>query len=89
MSIIYRNVLLVDGMLVNWKVGRGCWYSVNAALVYRQPIKVLLDNPDSVTVTHEAIETSSVEEVAAVFQDTSFFKQFKIHPDVLGSIILP
>ena len=89
MSMLYVNALLVDGMLVNWKIGNTCWDTVETALCNRQPLKVLLDNPDNVTVAHEAIKVYSVEEKGKVFRDTQFFKQFKIHPAVQDIILLP
>ena len=89
MSMLYVNALLVNGMLVNWKIGNTCWDTVETALCNRQPLKILLDNPDKVTVAHEAITVSSVEERSKVFQDTQFFKQFKIHPAVQDIILLP
>ena len=89
MTTLYVNALLVNGMLVNWKIGNTCWDTVETALCNRQPLKILLDNPDKVTVAHEAITVSSVEERSKVFQDTQFFKQFKIHPAVQDIILLP
>ena len=90
MATLYVNVLLVDGMLVNWKISSTCcWDTVETALCSRQPLKVLLDNPDKVTVAHEAITVSSVEERSKVFRDTQYFTQFKIHPAVQDIILLP
>ncbi len=90
MSMMYKNVLLVNGMIVNWKISSNtCWDTVDTALCNRQPLKILLNNPDNITVAHEAIEYSSAEEANVIFQDNNFFKLFKIHPDIRDSIFLP
>lgn len=90
MSMMYKNVLLVNGMIVNWKISSNtCWDTVDTALCNSQPLKILLNNPDNITVAHEAIEYYSAEEANVIFQDNNFFKQFKIHPDIRDSIFLP
>ena len=90
MFMMYKNVLLVNGMIVNWKISSNtCWDTVDTALCNSQPLRILLNNPDNITVAHEAIEYSSAEEANLIFQDNNFFKQFKIHPDIRDSIFLP
>lgn len=89
MTTIYKSVLLVDGMMVNWKIGTVFWDTVDKALEYRQPIKVPLDNPGNITVKYEAIQTKSKKETNDAFLNSTFFKQFRIHPDVEDIIILP
>jgi len=78
---VYVNVLLKDGMIVNWKVGQTHWDTINRALQNTQPIYLLKSGVISVENDYmEVCDTYQNRLAFGIFADT-FLRKFPIHPD--------
>lgn len=89
MKTIYKNVLLLDGKIINWKTGSTYWDSVDKAFNNRQPEFIWHLNEDRLSVSSTNKLVKSDDENNQWFQDNEFYKQFKIHEDFPSSMFRP
>lgn len=76
---VYANVLLNDGMIINWKVGQTHWDTVERAFNSTQPVHLLKSGVISVESTYMEVKNSNDNRIAfGVFADT-FLRKFPIH----------
>lgn len=89
METIYRNVLLLDGKIVNWKTGSTHWDSVESAFNNRQFIQLFKLNPDRFTVASMSADIKSAIDRNNFFVDAEWYKQFELHEDYADKIYSP
>lgn len=83
----YANVLLLDNMIVNWKVGKTHWNTVDRAFCNTQFLWVIKKaNSDALEVKSKEFICATKEERINVFEERAekFMKQWKIHPKFTG-----
>lgn len=79
-KILYANVLLLDGEIINFKTGQHSWedgkWNNN-----RQPIKLVIENEDKITSQTFSKVVKTIEENNSFFENEAkeFYKKFKIH----------
>ena len=78
-KILYQNVLLLDNKIVNWKTGTTHWKNVAKAFDNRQPLHILKENKDNLSVSSKSKLISNIKENNDFFTDNSWYKQFKLH----------
>lgn len=89
MKTIYKNVLLSDGKIVNWKTGTTHWDSVSKAFHNRQPRFIFDMKEGMLSVSSVCKEVETDEENNAWFEDKEFYKQFEVHEKFPSSMFLP
>ena len=92
---MHANVLLIDGMIINWKTGEKSWETEEKWIMNRQPLDRLFKanerDPNSITsqvltnIIHSDEEHDIFYEEIAV----NFYRQFKIHPDFSKNMFNP
>lgn len=78
-KILFQNVLLLDNKIVNWKTGKTHWKDIDKALNNRQPLYVLKQNKNNLSVRSKSKLINNIEENNEFFNDTSWYKQFELH----------
>ncbi len=84
---IHVCVLLLDNMIVNWKISSTLWDSVNIAFNNRQPMWLLKEtvknnNMGNLSVEYETHTCNNSQENQAIFRGAmEFYKKWKLHPN--------
>lgn len=81
---IHTNVLLLDGMIINWKTGRMHWETVSDSMIHRQPHGIIMNNQDKeLEVDSMSFVCNNSKENEIIFEHKSkeFYKMYELHPD--------
>ena len=90
METLYKNVLLLDGKIVNWKMGSTHWNDVDTAFLNRQFVSLFsLINSGRLTVQSTMQEIYTLQEHQAFMEDIEWFKQFEMHEEYSKYIFSP
>lgn len=91
MKKLYKNVLLLDGKIVNWKTGTTHWDCVDKAFCNRQPEFIWYYNEDRLSVSSimNSFDEDNTESINKFFEDKNFHKQFQIHEDFPSGMFRP
>lgn len=85
---MYKNVLLLDGKIINWKTGATHWDSVGKAVCNRQPSIIYYNYGVLSVASVEKIITSPTEN-EEFFSDTTFYRQYELHEDYPKDMFKP
>jgi hypothetical protein len=80
---ISKSVLLLDGQIINWKIGTTIWRTVDDAFRSRQLVWLFFDiftnSPERLTVDSISKLVKDVEENNEFFECRKWFTRYKIH----------
>lgn len=92
---VHANVLLIDGMIINFKTGTKAWTTEAEWITNRQPLDRLFKandrDPNSITSQVLTVTVHSDDEHAMFYRETAvnFYRQFEIHPDFSKNMFNP
>jgi len=92
---LHANVLLIDGMIINFKTGLKAWTTEPEWITNKQPLDRLFKandrDPNSVTSQVLTVTVHSDEEHDIFYRETAvnFYRQFKIHPEFSKNMFNP
>lgn len=84
--VVHASVLLLDGKIVNWKVGKKVWRTVMGAFWSRQFIWLMEVDGDRLSVDYLSFPCDTSEEISEVFEIKApkFLSRYKFHEKYSG-----
>jgi hypothetical protein len=81
---LHRNVLLLDGKIINYRIGTTLWKDVGTAFNNKQHqwvFNIAMKESHRLSVDSMSAVVANVQENEEFFDDKEWFKQYSIHED--------
>jgi len=83
-KLMHKNVLLLDGAIINWKVGTRHWPTVQDAFDNRQYLWLFKIPEDRLSVASYTKVVNDLDENNQFFEDDEWLKKYPIHAKFKG-----